>query len=132
MSIAQQVSTRGTCNRKQVGAIIVKDKRILATGYNGSMSGAVHCDTVGHQIVDNHCVRTVHAEINAIVQCAKYGIGCNNATIYINTFPCWECFKATVNSGIKEIYYTDDYAAKNKDLVVNAAHTLKIKLEKID
>jgi dCMP deaminase len=131
MNIAKQVATRGTCDRKQVGAVIVKDRRILASGYNGSMSGAEHCDDIGHLMINDHCVRTVHAEINALAQCARYGIGCDGGSIYVNTFPCWNCFKAMVNAGIKEIYYDSSYAAENKELVFKYSNELNIKIVRI-
>ena len=131
MDIAKQVATRGTCDRKQVGCILVKDKRIIATGYNGSMSGADHCDDVGHLMEDGHCVRTVHAEINALAQCAKYGVSCDGATAYCNTYPCWNCFKALVNAGIKSIYYSDSYPAQYKDKVLHFSKELGIPVVKI-
>ncbi len=131
MDIAEAVSTRATCDRKHVGAVIVKDKRILATGYNGSMVGADHCDDVGHLMEDNHCIRTVHAEKNAILQCAKYGIACNEATIYINTFPCWNCFQSIINSGIIEIYYKSEYNASFKTYVMQYINKMNILLEQI-
>ena len=81
-------------------------------------------------IENNHCIRTVHAEVNALTQCAKYGISCNNATIYINTFPCWNCFKTLINAGIKEIVYDDDYNSQNKELIPIMAKELNIKLRK--
>ena len=74
MNIAREVSTRSTCDRKFVGAVIVRDKSILATGYNGSIRGLPHCDEEGHLMEDGHCVRTVHAEANAIVQAARNGV----------------------------------------------------------
>jgi len=130
--IAELVSRRGTCDRKQVGAILVKDKRILATGYNGSMPGAGHCDDIQHLMENDHCVRTIHAEVNAIAQCAKYGISCDGAILYCNTFPCWNCFKTVVSAGIKEIYYTSDYEnAELKDNVFKYANMLNIDLIKL-
>jgi len=131
MDIAKKVSERGTCNRKQVGCILVKDKRIIATGYNGSMSRADHCDDVDHLMEDGHCVRTVHAEINALAQCAKYGVSCNGAIAYCNTYPCWNCFKALVNAGIKNIYYSDSYDAQYKDKVMKFSKELNIPIVKI-
>ena len=71
MNIAHEVSTRSTCNRKHVGAVIVRDKTILSTGYNGSIRGTEHCNDIGCEMIDGHCVRTTHAEANAIVQSAK-------------------------------------------------------------
>lgn len=109
MSIAELVSTRATCNRKHVGAIIVRGKEILATGYNGSVTGNPHCDDVGHLMVEGHCVRTVHAEINAIAQAAKHGVSISNSNIYVTARPCWNCFKVLANSGIKTIFYKENY-----------------------
>ena len=82
MNIAKEVATRSTCERKNVGAVIVRDKTILSTGYNGSIKGLKHCDEVGHEMVDGHCVRTTHAEANAIVQAAKNGVSINKSEIY--------------------------------------------------
>ena len=129
--IAELVSHRATCDRKRVGAIIVKDKRILATGYNGSIPGSEHCDDVGHLMENNHCVRTIHAEVNAIAQCAKYGISCQGATLYCNTSPCWNCFKTIVSAGIREIYYGDNYTSELKKNVKKYAKKLGVKLEKL-
>lgn len=129
MEITEKVSERATCDRKYVEAVIVKDKRILATGFNGSMSKAQECDTSGHMIENDHCVRTIHAELNAIIQCAKFGISCQGASIYINTFPCWSCFKIMVNSGIEIIYYRDEYNIEDK--VTLHALQLGIEMRKI-
>jgi len=129
--ITEAVSERGTCDRKQVGCILIKDKRILATGYNGAIVGAKHCDEIGHLMVDGHCIRTVHAEINALAQCAKYGVSCDGAIAYINTYPCFDCFKALVNAGIKGIYYTSEYPSAGYEQVDKFANELKIELEKI-
>ena len=83
MNIAKEVATRSTCNRKHVGAVIVRNKTILATGYNGSISGLGHCDEEGHDMVNGHCVRTIHAEANAIVQSARNGVGIDESEIYV-------------------------------------------------
>jgi len=131
MDIAEKVSERSTCDRKHVGAIIVKDKRILATGYNGSLPNSEHCDDAGHLLENNHCVRTLHAEINAIVQCAKYGISCQGATLYCNTLPCWNCFKTVVSAGISKIYYSTDYNAELKSNVFEYSKKLNINLIKL-
>ena len=109
MDIAEQVASRSTCDRKFVGAVIVREKMILSTGYNGSMRGAEHCSEAGHLMENNHCVRTVHAEANAICQAARNGININNSIIYITASPCFTCFKLIVNSGIKKIYYKEFY-----------------------
>ena len=109
MEIAKQVSTRSTCERKQVGAVIVRDKVILSTGYNGSIRRVKHCDEIGHLMENGHCVRTVHAEVNAVAQSAMNGTEIKNSNIYLTASPCWPCFKVIVNSGIKKIYFGEFY-----------------------
>ncbi len=109
MNIAKEVATRSTCDRKHVGSVIVKDKTILSTGYNGSIRGMPHCDEVGHMLENDHCVATIHAEANAILQAAKNGVMINEAEIYITASPCWLCFKMLANAGIKKIYYGEFY-----------------------
>ncbi|MGD8375978.1 MAG: dCMP deaminase family protein [Acidobacteriota bacterium] len=109
MNIARQVATRSTCDRKHVGAVIVRDRTILSTGYNGSIRGMPHCDDVGHQLENNHCVATVHAEANAIIQAAKNGVQVDGGELYTTASPCWNCFKLIANSGIRRIYYGEFY-----------------------
>jgi dCMP deaminase len=109
MSIAQVVATRATCPRKYVGAVIVRDKTILSTGYNGSIRGMPHCSEVGHMMEDNHCVATIHAEANAIIQAARNGVRIDGATIYVTASPCWNCFKMVANAGIGRIAYGEFY-----------------------
>ncbi len=109
MNIAKQVATRATCDRKHVGAVIVRDKTILSTGYNGSIRGLQHCDEVGHLMEDGHCVRTVHAEANAIVQASKIGVCVDGADIYTTASPCWNCFKLIANAGIRRICFGEFY-----------------------
>lgn len=109
MNIAKEVATRSTCDRKYVGAVIVRGKTILATGYNGSIRGLSHCDEAGHEIENGHCVRTVHAEANAIVQSARHGIRLEDSEIYVTASPCYYCFKLIANAGIKKIYYGEFY-----------------------
>jgi dCMP deaminase len=109
MSIAAQVATRSTCDRKHVGAVIVREKMILATGYNGSLRGSEHCDDVGHLMQDGHCVRTVHAEANAIVQAARNGVRTESASIYVTASPCFACFKLIANAGIQRIVFGEFY-----------------------
>ena len=107
MDIAEVVARRSTCPRKHVGAVIVRDKTILSTGYNGSGRGLPHCDDAGHMMVDGHCVRTIHAEVNAVVQAAKNGTRIDGATIYVTASPCWNCIKTICNVGIKRIVYEE-------------------------
>ena len=109
MNIAREVATRSTCDRKHVGAVIVRDKVILSTGYNGSIRGVKHCDEIGHLIENGHCVRTVHAEVNAVAQSSMNGTNINNSSIYLTASPCWPCFKILANSGIKKIYFGEFY-----------------------
>jgi dCMP deaminase len=109
MNIAREVATRSTCARKHVGAVIVRNRNILSTGYNGSIRGLPHCDEVGHDVVNGHCVRTVHAEANAIIQAARHGVSIDGADIYTTASPCWECFKLIANSGIRRIFYGEFY-----------------------
>ena len=92
-----------------MGAVIVRDKTILSTGYNGSVRGMPHCDDVGHMMENDHCIATVHAEANAIIQAAKNGVSVNAADIYVTASPCWHCFKLIANSGIKRIFYGEFY-----------------------
>jgi len=109
MSIALESSKRSTCDRKHIGAVIERDKTILSTGYNGSIRGFPHCDDVGHMLEDGHCVATIHAEANAIIQAAKNGVKIEGATIYTTASPCWWCFKMIANVGIKKIVYGELY-----------------------
>lgn len=109
MAQSHLLALRSTCTRLSVGATIVRDKRIIAGGYNGSISGDDHCIDKGCYVVDNHCVRTVHAEVNALLQCAKYGTPTNGADLYVTHFPCLPCTKSIIQSGIKSLYYATDY-----------------------
>ena len=109
MNIAKQVASRSTCDRKHVGAVIAKDKTILSTGYNGSIRGMPHCDEVGHLMEAGHCVATIHAETNAILQAAKNGVMIEGSEVYITASPCWSCFKMLANAGIRKICYGEFY-----------------------
>jgi dCMP deaminase len=117
IEMAKLVSSRATCPRRRIGAVLVRDHRILATGYNGSVRGAPHCDDVGCLLIQNDnrqsCVRTVHAEMNALLQCALTGVSSLGATLYSTDFPCIVCAKALVQAGIKRIIYLKDYPDKN-------------------
>lgn len=109
MSIALQVATRSTCDRKHVGAVVVRDKMILATGYNGSIRGLPHCDEDGHLMEDGHCVRTVHAEANALVQAARNGVAVDGGSIYVTASPCFHCYKMIANAGLRRIGFGEFY-----------------------
>jgi dCMP deaminase len=109
MDIAHVVATRSTCQRKYVGAVIVRDRTILSTGYNGSIRGMPHCTDVGHMMEAGHCVATIHAEANAIIQAAKNGVLIDRGTLYVTASPCWNCFKQSANAGIARICYGEFY-----------------------
>lgn len=117
MSIAEQVAGRATCMRRSIGAVLVKDKRILATGYNGTASGLAHCEDVGcireQQNIPSgsrhELCRGIHAEQNAVIQAAKYGIAMNGATAYCTHQPCVLCAKILLNAGVVEIVYREAY-----------------------
>lgn len=109
MGIGRQVATRSTCSRKHVGAVIVRDRMLLATGYNGSIHGLPHCDDVGHLMEDGHCVRTIHAEANALIQAARNGIRIEGADIYVTASPCFNCFKLIANAGLRRIVFGEFY-----------------------
>jgi dCMP deaminase len=109
LDLAEDVSTRATCDRLHVGCVLVRDKRIIATGYNGAISGQAHCDEVGHLLVDGHCKRTIHAELNALLQCSKYGISTNDTTAYITHYPCQDCMKMLNQAGVKRVVYLHHY-----------------------
>jgi dCMP deaminase len=109
MNLALQVATRSTCPRKHVGAVIVRDRTILSTGYNGSIRGAPHCTEVGCLMDNDHCVRTVHAEANALVQAARHGVRLEGAQVYVTASPCFNCFKLIVNAGIRTIVFGEFY-----------------------
>jgi len=137
MEIALLVSTRSTCMRRKVGAVLVKDKRILATGYNGSPSGLAHCEEVGclrqslgipsgerHEIC-----RGLHAEQNAIIQAALHGVSIRGSKLYTTTFPCIICSKMLINAGIKEIIYREGYPDELSASLLEEAGMRLIKLE---
>lgn len=109
IKIATVVAERSTCDRAFVGCVLVRDKRILTTGFNGSPSGQEHCDEDGHMMVDGHCVRTIHAETNAVIQAALHGISTRYATCYVTHLPCLNCTKVLINAGIDRIVYDNSY-----------------------
>ena len=125
MNIAKQVATRSTCDRKHVGAVIVRNRTILSTGYNGSIRRMPHCDDVGHLLENDHCVATVHAEANAIIPAAKNGVEVDGAELYTTASPCWNCFKLIANCGIQRIYFGEFYRDKRS---LDVARQLELEL----
>jgi dCMP deaminase len=110
MNIARAVASRSTCSRRSVGALVVKDKRILATGYNGAPAGLRHCDHGGGaDMRDGHCARSTHAEQNAIVQAAKHGTPIDGSTVYCTDQPCLTCAKLLVNAGVRRVVFEGEY-----------------------
>ncbi len=137
MSIAELVGSRGTCDRGRSGCVVVRDKRILVTGYVGSPAGLEHCDDIGHEMhkvihddgsQSDHCVRTAHAEQNAIAQAAKLGVSVDGATLYCHMVPCYTCAKLLINAGIKKVVSLKDYHAskRSKDIFDQSGIKLQI------
>lgn len=131
MNLALLAAERSTCDRANVGAIITnKENRIVATGYNGSVGNKTpHCDDIGHVMRDGHCIATQHAELNCLCYCAKEGIAVKGCNIYVTHFPCLNCTKALIQSGIECIYYLNDY--RIDDYALELLNINNIKYEKI-
>jgi len=122
--IVKLTASRSSCHRLQVGCLLVLDNRIVAQGYNGHLPGCPH-----ESIIENdHEIATIHAEQNALIDCAKRGVSCNGCKAYITHFPCINCTKLLLAAGIKEIFYVNDY--KNSDIVKNFCKQMDCKLIK--
>lgn len=140
MTQATLLSLRSTCTRLSVGAVIVRNRRVIAGGYNGSVSGDVHCIDEGCYLVEGHCVRTIHAEMNAVLQCAKFGVATDGAEVYVTDFPCLQCTKMLLQSGIIKInylrnYHNDQYAVellKRKNVEIKQIKFSEDDLDKIN
>jgi len=139
LNIVEMVGSRGTCDRGRSGCVIAKDKRILATGYVGSPIGTIHCDEKGHEMhtvihengqESRHCIRTSHAEMNAIANSARFGIKLEGATLYCHMTPCYTCAKAIINAGIVRVVCNLDYHAgqRSKEIFKEA----KVKYELVN
>ncbi|MBI9084747.1 MAG: cytidine/deoxycytidylate deaminase family protein [Desulfobacterales bacterium] len=137
MDIAALVARRSTCTRRSVGAIIVKDKRILSTGYNGAPSGLAHCSETGclREMLNvasgerHELCRGIHAEQNAIIQAALHGVSIDGADLYCTNLPCSICAKMIINAGIKKIFYRSGYADAMSEEMLEAAGVGIVKLE---
>tara|TARA_Y100000389_G_scaffold182092_1_gene198397 strand:+ start:1138 stop:1551 length:414 start_codon:yes stop_codon:yes gene_type:complete len=121
-NMATLTATRSSCSRLHVGCVLVLNNRIIAQGYNGYLPGAEHIPL----IQDGHNIGTIHAEQNAVLDCAKRGVSCNGTTAYITHYPCFNCIKFLAAAGIKEIKYIDDY--NNNPLVSDIANIGNIKI----
>ncbi len=127
MRMAELVSTRSTCLRRQVGAVVVKEKRVLSTGYNGAPKGLKHCEEVGcvreqNQVESgtrHELCRGVHAEQNAVIQAAYFGVSIKDASIYTTNFPCVLCAKIIINAGIREVVFKDEYVDALSHSILN-------------
>src|SRR5699024_2185824 len=126
---AKVVSLRSTCTRLEVGAILVRNNRIIASGYNGSVDDSSHCIDDGCLVVNNHCVRTVHAEMNALIQCARFGVATEGTELYVTHFPCLQCAKHIVQAGIGKIYYETDY--RNDEIAIQLFEEANIAVEQV-
>ncbi|MCT3450604.1 ComE operon protein 2 [Limosilactobacillus fermentum] len=134
---AALLASRSTCTRLSVGAVLVRDKRIIGSGYNGAVAGDEHCIDVGCYLRDGHCVRTIHAEMNALLQCAKFGTSTDGAMVYVTDFPCLQCTKSLLQAGITQInylrnYHNDDYAMKLIKLKGVTLHQIKLDADILD
>ncbi|MFA5132652.1 MAG: cytidine/deoxycytidylate deaminase family protein [Candidatus Paceibacterota bacterium] len=109
MNLAELTSTRGTCDRARVGCVLVKDKLVIAGGYNGSLPGADHCDDIGHFMQEGHCRRTNHSEANMIASAAKRGVSTDGGVLYCTHTPCITCLKLLVAAGVHTVYYLNEY-----------------------
>ncbi|HZJ42017.1 MAG TPA: cytidine/deoxycytidylate deaminase family protein [Patescibacteria group bacterium] len=142
LKILEMVGSRGSCDRGRAGCVITKDNRIVSTGYVGSPIGLPHCDEVGHEMhtvvqkdgsKSNHCIRTTHAEQNAICEAARMGIALEDGTLYCKMTPCYTCAKMIINAGIKRVVCAQDYhaAARSKEIFKEANIKFFLVSEKI-
>jgi dCMP deaminase len=143
LDLCEAVSKRATCDRGRSGYVIVKDKRIMTTGYVGAPSGLPHCDEAGHDMrkvlddngnVTQHCVRTLHAEQNAIIQAARFGIPLEGATLYCKMTPCRTCAMMIINAGIKRVVCQKRYHADEdtKQMLKQARVELTVLNDKVE
>lgn len=124
MNIATLTAKRSTCKRKSVGAVLVKDNNIIATGYNGSLSGAPHCIDTDCIMQDGHCIATIHAEVNAVLAAAKNGVSTVGSVIYCNVEPCINCYKIIHQAGITKIYYKESYGKSDPVQILSLASSI--------
>ena len=137
LQIAELVGHRGTCDRGYAGTVIVKDKRLLATGYAGSPIGLPHCSEVGHEMhtvtqedgtISRHCIRTTHSETNAIANAARFGVSIDGATMYSKMVPCYTCAKILINAGIKRYVAIKDYHATKQSKIILKKAGVKLEI----
>lgn len=126
LELAAHAATRATCDRLRVGCVLVRERDVLATGYNGSVSGMPHCDEVGHDMEDGHCVATVHAEMNALCMAARNGHSTRGACAYVTHLPCWLCFKLLVQAGIVRVVYAEAYRPNPRVFATASARAIEL------
>lgn len=137
IQLSEMIGTRGTCDRGMAGSVIVKNKRILSTGYVGAPVGLPHCDEVGHEmntVIDKdgkesrHCIRTAHAEMNAICNAARIAVSVEGGTLYCKMTPCYKCAQSIINSGIVRVVASKDYhgGSRTKEIFKEAGVKLEI------
>lgn len=142
IQLAELVASRGTCDRGRTGSVIVKNKRILSTGYVGAPVGLPSCDEVGHEIhtvtdedgtISKHCIRTSHAEQNAINNAARTGVSIEGGTIYCKMAPCYKCAQSIINSGIVRVVASVNYhgASRSKEILKEAGITFDLLNEEV-
>ena len=132
MTMATIASTRSTCNRRHVGCVLVdRNRQVVSTGYNGSSPGADHCDDVGHLMHEGHCVRTIHAEANAVAQAAKSGKSVDDCTAYVTTHPCPNCLLLLSASGVSEVVYMEVYHEKKDKITRQLASNAGVNLRSL-
>jgi len=131
MRLAEEASRRSTCPRRHVVAVVVVERSVIVTGYNGSIRGLPHCEDVGCLMVDGHCERTVHAEANAVAQAARNGSRLLGSTLYVTAYPCWNCFRLVANAGVAKIVYRDEYKDRARDAVAIAMNASGIEMERL-
>ena len=131
LQIADLVATRATCSRLHVGAILVRNRMIISTGYNGSPRRTDQCDKVGCRVVNGHCVRTIHAEVNTVIQAAYHGISTKGTTLYTNYLPCEYCAKTLINAGVERIVYRKLYKNIDQPYTRKLLRQAKVKLVKL-
>jgi len=121
IGIAHEVAKRATCDRAQVGCVLVREKQLLTTGYKGACSGLPSCDEVGHLMHNGRCVRTLHAEQNAIIQAALHGVSTQGCTAYVTHYPCILCAKMLINAGVQRVVYVVEYVPLDGAMFFEAA-----------
>lgn len=129
MAQAKLIATRSTCPKLSVGCVLTRNNHVISTGFNGSISKDKHCIEEGCLEVDGHCIRTVHAEVNAVTQCAKQGIETEGAIAYITHFPCLNCVKVLLSSGVREIIYETSY--KVDSYILDLLYRFDIQLKQV-